>query len=956
MVRAITAAYDAGAEEAEVARWRRRVGGDVAMRALLEGTLDRLAFRLDDAERQYARAGTDHVHPAAAWAALGQAALLGQRGRFPETLVALDRARSLMREHGDRAGQADALLTQTLLTMRVIGIDSAAAVLRRIEPGALDEVPMLRARRDCVALQLRVRQGTRIADSTWQRVTQAAAAYGPRLGSECLFVRAQYVESLGKASDAVALLDSVARWQRAARAWNALSATRQWQGSTWLARGHYGLARAALAEALVLAQRSRSASGEAWATHELARVAQRLGAFNDAARLFATAQAGFLATGDRAGVTLAGRARAEAALRRGELGLADSLFRVLAADAQAVVPQLRVPALVARADIARRRVGPAASRLLLDSAAALADVHNLPGWHAEIRFHRGLVALDEGRTTAAIAQWDTLLRRHNPQGPARFEVTARWAEALARAGDLEAAWRRFGLAGRAIDRWASGFKRREDVLAALQDRNFDWDRDLGLATMIARFAHGGRVPEALAMAEWRRVRAKEQLALQRGALAMDALGTVRVAAPPADTNALDPQRYPALAHARLDSTEAVVSYIVGHGQEPTTAFVLTRDTLVSVALVTIDSLLPRLEPFSAFLQAGRYPAPLADELGAALVHPVLAVLPTRVRRLVIVPDGELHRLPFAALQHPNGAPLGAEMALAVAPSVDDALGSVVRPARPAPGGARAHSLLVGAPARMPIDPVTGVAWEPLPGARREVTRLAALLADVDVLAGPQVTRTALLPRLVRGGPLLHVATHAVADVGSFERNGLVVQPAGTDRGLLDVATLAAQPLGFDLVVLSACASADGVLFGGQALHGLVSAALDAGARGVVATRWRLDDAAIVPYMVRLHERLLAGDDVVSAVHHVRRAAIHEGASPAVWATLDYFGDPTLRVALAPRAPSLWERMGRTLRRWLWPGGRGQQAELAAAGASVGQRDRHPPSVHARTLAHGEVNR
>jgi len=916
MVREVTQAHDEATDGPVRQRLLDGIGRDASARALLDATLDRLAFRYDNAERRYRVAAVDSLRPTGAWAILGLAALTGSRGSYGESMQLFARASTHMATLRDRAGQTDALLGQVLTTLRVVSVDSASALLRAAGVALPTDDAPLRARYRCVSLQVQVRAGTSIADSTWNHAMSAAAPHGNRLRADCLFIRAQYLESLGKADAARALLDTVAEAQQAARMWSALSATRQWQGSTLIARGHFLLARASLTEALSLAQRSGSVNGEAWATHELGRIAQRLGATGDAARLFASARALFVAANDRTGVTFADRALAEGTLLRGDLDLADSLFQTLASTSASLAPQTRVPALVARADIARRRNRPAISAELLDSATVLADRHNLPGWASEIRYHRGLVAMANGQYAGAIAQWDTLLQRQNLQGPSRFEVNSRRAEAHAAAGRLDSAWTLFESARRALDRWSSGFRRRGDVMAMLQGRSLDWDRDLGLATMVSRYASAGRAPEALALAEWRRVRGKEQAALQRGGLTIDASRVIGVAVRSVDTVALDPRRFPALSRARLASTHAVVSYIVGHGGEPTTAFVLTRDTLVSVRLAPIDSLAPRIERFAAFVQAGRVMAPLADQLSAALIAPVLAALPTTVRRLIIVPDGELHRLPFAALSHPSSDALIAHIELAIAPSVDDALGSAVGFARPRWNDVAPRPLIVGAPQTMPRLPGTERTWEPLPGARDEVRGVQALLAGAEILDGSDVTRAALMTRLASGGPVLHVATHAVADPTSFERTGLIVQPSAADGGLFDLAALSAQPLAFDLVVLSACSSGEGVLLAGQALQGMVSAALDAGARGVVATRWRLDDAAIVPHMTRFYTALLAGDDVVSALHLVRVEAMRAGVSPAIWANLEYFGDPTLRVALTARAPSAWTRATRAMRGWL----------------------------------------
>lgn len=918
MVRDLSRAYDEGAEDSAKRRWQANVGRNRMARALMEGTLARLAFHYDDADRHYQLAVTDTTGRVGAWALLGQAAVTVSRGGYRAAMQSFEQAASRLDRLGDRRGQGEALIGQALAVLRVVGVDSARTVLRT----AGDIVPaddlLLRARWQCATLLVRTRAGERVADSTFTRVEREVAVHGNRVLAECLFTRAQYLESIGLAVPARNLLDTVATLQAAARLWHALSATRQWQGTTHLSRGNHGLARLALDEALAYAQRGASVNGEAWALQELGRVSQRVGATGDAHRYFSAARPRFEASGDEIGMLYADRALADAALLRRDFHTADSLYVALGSRVERLAPQQRVAVLVARSDLARRRGNPPASAQLLDSAARLARARNLPGWTAEIRYQRGLVALAEGQVVQAIAQWDTLLQQQNLRSPVRFEALSRRAEAQSLAGDFAAAWRTFGSAKLALDRWSTSLRRREDVLAALQDRNFDWDRDLGLATMIARFAAAGHNPEALALAEWRRVRGKEQAALQRGALHVDVSRPVGVALRGVDTSALDPRRLPTLARGRLPATTAIVSYVVGYGNEPTTAFIVTRDTVRSIPLPGIDSLVSPIERFVAFLRAGQRPEALAQSLSGAVLAPVVAALPGDVSRLVIVPDGELHRLPFAALPHPAGDPLIVHVELALAPSVEDALGGVASLARAATGRGRTQAVLVGAPTPMPRMPETTAPWPDLPGARAEVRVVNELLHDAFVLGGAQVTRAALMDRLAQGGRLLHVATHAVSDPTSFLRTGLVIAPSKGDQqtGLIDLPTLASQPMPFDLVVLSACSSGEGVLLTGQALHGLVSTALDAGARGVVATRWRVDDAAIVPHIRRFYEILLQRGDVVAAVHEVRLAAMRAGVSPAIWANLEYFGDPTLRVVLTPREPTAWSHLSGTWRRWL----------------------------------------
>jgi tetratricopeptide (TPR) repeat protein len=912
LVRSLHNAYQYGTDVDTVRVWRTRLAGNAAMLALLDGTMFRLAFQEDSSTARYREAARDTLAPGAPYALVGLANTVANHGEFREALALLAQATRLLVQQGDSTGQSEALMGRALLAMRVYGVDSARSLMGQATALIPARDAWLLARAGCTQLQVEVRAGAKIADSVWQSRERAAGAQGPVLHSTCLFGRAQYLDNVGLADASLALLDTVALLQRASRQWSNVAATLQWQGTSLIARGRYREAQDKLEASRRAARSSASVSGEAWATLQLGEIDRRLGSATDAIAHFKQSRALMVKMGDATGMAYADLGVVELMHNDGLLAVADSQWRELLPRVDRVAPQIAVQGVIARSDIARRTGRLAAGVALLDTAAALITSRNMPGWRAEWRYANGLSELARGFPDRAIAQWDTLLREHrNIRPPVRFEVVSRWAEAQATLGRFDPAWRNFLGGALSLDRWRLSLSTREQALAAVGDRQFDWDRDLGFATTTALFAKAGRTAEALAMAEWRRLRAAQQIELQRGALAVESTPSSGTVVRVVDSSRVDPARLPTLARARLLPSQAVVAYMTGRGGEPTTAFVLTRDTLISVPLPPIDSVSASITLFSAFLQAGALPAELAANLSAQLLTPALRSLPAAVTRVILVPDGDLHRLPFAALQSATGQSVLERYELATAPSVEDALGGAVSVAR----RAGASSVVVGAPAQMPRNAATGMPWGALPGAALEARQVARLLGESEVLAGTKVTRDAVTQRFVRGGPVLHVATHAVATPASFVNNGLVLQPSPNDDGFLSLSELRAQPLPFDLVVLSACASGEGVMLAGQSLHGLVSTALDAGARGVIATRWALDDTAIVSHMVSLYKGLQRGEDVVTAVHRVRRDAMRAGVSPAIWANLEYVGDPTLRVTFTPLSP-WWSRVGHTMRGWL----------------------------------------
>lgn len=826
------------------------------------------------------------------------------------------------RSAADSVRAAEALLNQAALVLRSMGPDSSARVYQAARALIPRGDSSLAVRAECAEQQVALQTRRRIADSVWTRL-RAAAEFSPRLSADCGFIQARYLESLGFQQRALVLLDTVARNFETVQHWQNLSAVRQWQGTLYIAGGNYGLARRHLDTALVLARLSGSVSGEGWVLQELGRMTQRLGAPEDAAQYFAEATARFTQAGDQLGVLYARRATAEGLLLRGQLTNADSAMEQLARDAQVLAPAMEVFMLVARADLNRQLGRGARSDSLLDVAGQLAQRRNTPGWAAEILYQRAVRDLQLGRMQSAQARFDSLLARRI-QGPARFEVLMRKAETHARAGQLDSMSVTFLAAQQTLDRWRSGFRDRTMALAVLQDRAFDWDRDLGIATMIADVVRRGLLHEALAMAEWRRLRGQEQQTLQRGALRIDAASGTRV--PVVTTTesasddprpvAFDVERLPALSRATLRAEQAVVSFIVGQGGEPGTAFVLTRDRIQAVSIMAVDSLREDLTTLLGFLEAGREPTPLLERLGAAVWTPVAAVLPATVRHVQIIPDAALHRLPFGLLRAADGSRLQDRLVLSFTSSVEEALGAVPRVAR---RPEHAGPLLIGAPQRMP-RPLQGDsarrAWAPLPGAREELRALSARLADARLVVGEDATAERLAVERQRGGPVLHLATHVTARTGSYEQTAVALQPTASHDGLLRLPAFASSPLPFDLVVLSACASSDGVMQIGQGLHGLVSAALDAGARGVVATRWDMSDTGMTRFMLALYDTLAVQPNVAEALTAVRREFAARGESPAIWAAVEYYGDATLRLDVPRRRFSMWSRFTSTLRRWV----------------------------------------
>jgi CHAT domain-containing protein/Tfp pilus assembly protein PilF len=247
--------------------------------------------------------------------------------------------------------------------------------------------------------------------------------------------------------------------------------------------------------------------------------------------------------------------------------------------------------------------------------------------------------------------------------------------------------------------------------------------------------------------------------------------------------------------------------------------------------------------------------------GARLYELLLAPLPLRNRsRLLIVADGALQYVPFAALPA-NGQPLVARFELVYMPSVS-ALAALRRDTHGRHAAERSVAVLAD-----PTSPSS-----PLPMAREEATSIARVAYRPEVRVGPAATRAAAMSGELRRFRYVHFATHGVLDDRHPELSGIALSD-----GLLRLHDVYNLELAADLVVLSACETAVGKEVAHEGLIGLTRGFMYAGAPRVLASLWKIDDRATAELMRRLYEHMLVGRQTPAAA--LRAAQVEMAASP-----------------------------------------------------------------------------
>jgi CHAT domain-containing protein/tetratricopeptide (TPR) repeat protein len=330
--------------------------------------------------------------------------------------------------------------------------------------------------------------------------------------------------------------------------------------------------------------------------------------------------------------------------------------------------------------------------------------------------------------------------------------------------------------------------------------------------------------------------------------------------------------------------------------------------------------------------------PGAEERRRALSRLVLAPAASLLtgRRLVIVSAGALSLVPFAALpmerEPGNQSTLLSRFEIVHAPSAATLAGMRAlterraRPgkhtvvfadpifetadprasARPAPkatlpaqSGSRSAEdaqSLEGVAARTAM--ALGASFPRLPFSRAEANALSTLApGQVTAFMDGLATRDRALGEALADYRFIHFATHGIVRPDVPNLSSIVlsfVDGSGKTRDpFLTLPDIYEMRLNADVVVLSACSTAEGRNVPGEGPIGLARAFMYAGAPRVIASLWRVNDIATAELMKRFYrgmlvEKLPAAAALRAAQQQV--AAIPRWSSPYYWAPFVLQGD------------------------------------------------------------------
>lgn len=342
--------------------------------------------------------------------------------------------------------------------------------------------------------------------------------------------------------------------------------------------------------------------------------------------------------------------------------------------------------------------------------------------------------------------------------------------------------------------------------------------------------------------------------------------------------------------ARFDSkskkqTPAYVAFVIASGKEP------RRVDLGDAA--PIDDLA------AAWRKAidKREASPAAAELARRLWQPIAKQIPEGMRTLYLSPDGVLASIPWSAIPGTKADTVLLEEfagGIAYVPHSQFLLEGLKR----SPIAAKEPDKVLA---------VGGIDFAPskyaaLPGTEAEVKAIKATAGNrpVTILTGKEATAKKLAEELPKA-QIVHIAT-----VGEFDAEGLAKEKKRAEAQLKNRQfndeprrVVSKNPLGFvrlvlsggeamsgiefldlpldktKLVTLSACETALGEYIGGKGVESLQNAFHIAGCPNVIASLWRVNDAATAALMAKFyHEMWVNKLEPLAALRTAQLAIYH----------------------------------------------------------------------------------
>jgi CHAT domain-containing protein/Tfp pilus assembly protein PilF len=459
----------------------------------------------------------------------------------------------------------------------------------------------------------------------------------------------------------------------------------------------------------------------------------------------------------------------------------------------------------------------------------------------------------------AESAFETIIRDPNAPTSLRWEAMARLAETYALEGRRSEADHQFRRSVETIAKARSDLKREEFRLSFLAGAIAFYEE------YIEFLISQGKTETALQVAE-----------VSRAQTLAEGLGLSSKISFPI------PNFQPRLLAQRFGAT--LLFYWLG--EKRSYLWVITRSGVSLIPLPAASEIEPILKAYRQALLGPRDVLETSNEDGKKLYEILVAPAQKLVApgsRVIILPDGGLYGLNFETLLNPKP-----RLHYWIEDAVVANANSLVLLAASAnqPAARTKKLLLVG-------DPISPAAEFPdLPQAATEIADVERYFAAPErtVLSRQQATAAAYLESKPSQYSFIHFVAHGTASRASPLDSAVILSKQG-DSYKLYARDIVTQPLHANLVTISACHGAGERTYSGEGLVGLTWAFLRAGAHGVIAALWEVNDNSTPELMDDLYAEIQKGSTPDAALHHAKLKLLHSGTvyqKPFYWAPFEIY--------------------------------------------------------------------
>ncbi len=674
-----------------------------------------------------------------------------------------------------------------------------------------------------------------------------------------------------------------------------LAAALQYHGAALRTLGYVFVARKQLTAAIRVAQRIDDRNVEAWSLLNVAGTARLIGDASTTASALRRAEVLFQLTGDVSGYE---NTMLEKSLVQMMLGDYQGAMKI-AVRGRAYADSLNdfrmaVRSLYVQSDVNMRMNKMDDAAKGLDEAEAIVRKELGQAWLTQAQEYRGLLALRRGENASAIRTLTEVRDAYSKrQELSRYSVNGALSLAQLRVGDSVLAARTLIEANRDLDAvrdtMAEGGLRRLVMPPSI------WGGTNGnIDEVLAAFVRSPTwLPTVFAVTERSRSRA-----LLNGMIGAEST-TDSVAANEARRRVRASAAVLTEVQRALKPTTALLVYAGGAANARTSLMVITKTSARGLTLAPLDSLDRDIVRWLALMESGESGLGAGRRVAAAVLSTAMRDLPPTIKRLVIVPQGALYRLPFQALPIGTGV-LGDRAVVTISPSVSLALAYAAEPrsvpARVLALGAGDTEIVSDLPQSMDLNierSDRGNPLAPLRAAADEARAAANWGRGSMALTGVDASEAALKREAHGTFTVLHAAAHALTSDQTLGANYLILRADANDDGYVSGGELAELTSRLAMVVLSGCRTTGDFGSRGDAIDGLVAPLLARGVRTVVASHWAVSDQWTKVLMERFYQNLARGQTTAEAMNDAQTSLRRRGVPARFWAAFSVIGDGAL---------------------------------------------------------------